>query len=42
MNKNAQHTTARAFADSSGWNAEVRTLRCLGYPVVAAPNPLRV
>ncbi|MEV8516372.1 alpha/beta hydrolase [Dactylosporangium sp. NPDC051484] len=30
-----------AFADSSGWNAEVKALRRLGYPVVAAPNPLR-
>jgi pimeloyl-ACP methyl ester carboxylesterase len=30
-----------AFADSSGWNAEVAVLLRLGYPVVAAPNPLR-
>ncbi|WP_027345020.1 alpha/beta fold hydrolase [Hamadaea tsunoensis] len=30
-----------AFADASGWNAEIGTLRRLGYPVVAAANPLR-
>ncbi|MBP2706904.1 alpha/beta hydrolase [Microbispora sp. RL4-1S] len=30
-----------AFADSSGWNAEIATLRRLGYPVVAAPDELR-
>ncbi|MEZ0075555.1 pimeloyl-ACP methyl ester carboxylesterase [Planotetraspora sp. GP83] len=30
-----------AFADSSGWNAEIAKLRSLGYPVIAAPNPLR-
>ncbi|MEU8606598.1 alpha/beta hydrolase [Actinoplanes sp. NPDC048791] len=30
-----------AFADSSGWNADVAALQRLGYPVVAAPNPLR-
>ena len=30
-----------AFADSSGWNAEIAALRKLGYPVLAAPNPLR-
>jgi len=30
-----------AFADSSGWNADIAALQRLGYPVVAAPNPLR-
>lgn len=30
-----------AFADSSGWNAEIASLQGLGYAVVAAPNPLR-
>lgn len=30
-----------AFADSSGWNADIATLQRLGYPVIAAPNPLR-
>jgi pimeloyl-ACP methyl ester carboxylesterase len=30
-----------AFADSSGWNAEVSTLQRLGYPVLAASDPLR-
>jgi len=29
------------FADSSGWGAEVAALQALGYPVIAAPNPLR-
>ncbi|GAA2050107.1 alpha/beta hydrolase [Catenulispora yoronensis] len=30
-----------AFADSSGFDSEIRTLRRLGYPVLAAPDPLR-
>ncbi len=30
-----------AFADSSGWNEIISTLLTLGYPVVAASNPLR-
>jgi pimeloyl-ACP methyl ester carboxylesterase len=30
-----------AFADSSGFDAVVRRLLSAGYPVVAAPNPLR-
>ncbi|GAA2361382.1 alpha/beta hydrolase [Dactylosporangium salmoneum] len=30
-----------AFADSSGWNADIAALQRLGYPVVAAPNPVR-
>ncbi len=30
-----------AFADSSGWNAEVSALQRLGYPVIAAADPLR-
>ncbi|WP_405883128.1 alpha/beta hydrolase [Streptomyces sp. NBC_01136] len=30
-----------AFADSSGWNTDIADLQRLGYPVVAAPNPLR-
>jgi len=30
-----------AFADSSGFNAVTRRLLADGYPVVAAPNPLR-
>ena len=30
-----------AFADASGWNAEIGRLRCLGYPVIAPANPLR-
>ncbi len=30
-----------AFADSSGWAAEVNYLRKLGYPVIAPANPLR-
>jgi pimeloyl-ACP methyl ester carboxylesterase len=30
-----------AFADSSGWNTDVADLQRLGYPVVAASNPLR-
>jgi pimeloyl-ACP methyl ester carboxylesterase len=30
-----------AFADSSGWNEIISTLLSLGYPVVAASNPLR-
>lgn len=30
-----------AFADASGWSAEIRELTRLGYPVVAPPDPLR-
>jgi pimeloyl-ACP methyl ester carboxylesterase len=30
-----------AFADASGWSAEVRALQALGYPVIAPANPLR-
>jgi pimeloyl-ACP methyl ester carboxylesterase len=30
-----------AFADASGWNAEITTLEKAGYPVLAPPNPLR-
>ena len=30
-----------AFADSSGWDDEIASLRRLGYPVVAVPDPLR-
>lgn len=30
-----------AFADSSGWTTEIRDLQRLGYPVVAAADPLR-
>jgi pimeloyl-ACP methyl ester carboxylesterase len=30
-----------AFADASGWNAVVRSLRQRGHTVVAPPNPLR-
>ncbi|GIF20360.1 alpha/beta hydrolase [Paractinoplanes tereljensis] len=30
-----------AFADSSGFNAVIERLLARGYPVVAAPNPLR-
>jgi len=30
-----------AFADSSGWNAEISRLQRRGYPVLAVPNPLR-
>lgn len=30
-----------AFADSSGWNAKVAALLRLGYPVIAAADPLR-
>ena len=30
-----------AFADSSSWNGVVGELRALGYPVIAAANPLR-
>jgi pimeloyl-ACP methyl ester carboxylesterase len=30
-----------AFADSSGWNEIISRLLTLGYPVVAASNPLR-
>ncbi len=30
-----------AFADASGWTAEINCLRRLGYPVVAPANPLR-
>ncbi|MFJ3305196.1 alpha/beta fold hydrolase [Streptomyces sp. NPDC086549] len=30
-----------AFADSSGWSTEIADLQRLGYPVVAAANPLR-
>ena len=30
-----------AFADSSGWNEIISPLLTLGYPVVAASNPLR-
>jgi pimeloyl-ACP methyl ester carboxylesterase len=30
-----------AFADSSGWNADIAALQQLGYPVIAAPDPLR-
>ncbi|MFC8617292.1 alpha/beta fold hydrolase [Micromonospora purpureochromogenes] len=29
------------WADSSGWNAEVKSLREHGYPVIAPANPLR-
>jgi pimeloyl-ACP methyl ester carboxylesterase len=29
------------WADSSGWNSEVRSLQRLGYPVLAPANPLR-
>jgi pimeloyl-ACP methyl ester carboxylesterase len=31
----------RAFADSTGWNADIAALQRLGYPVIAAPDPLR-
>lgn len=30
-----------AFADSSGWDAEISALQRLGYPVLAASDPLR-
>ena len=30
-----------AFADSSSWNTTIVALQGLGYPVLAAPNPLR-
>ena len=30
-----------AFADSSSWNTTIATLQALGFPVVAAANPLR-
>lgn len=30
-----------AFAESSSWNAVIDQLESAGYPVVAAPNPLR-
>ncbi|WP_434533154.1 alpha/beta fold hydrolase [Amycolatopsis carbonis] len=30
-----------AFADASSWNGEVERLERLGYPVIAAANPLR-
>ena len=30
-----------AFADSSSWEGVIRILLAQGYPVVAAPNPLR-
>jgi pimeloyl-ACP methyl ester carboxylesterase len=30
-----------AFADASGWTAEIRRLQRLGYPVIAPANPLR-
>ena len=30
-----------AWADSSGWDAEITTLTALGYPVVPIANPLR-
>ena len=30
-----------AFADASGWTAEINCLRRLGYPVIAPANPLR-
>ncbi|MEV5150255.1 alpha/beta hydrolase [Streptomyces sp. NPDC052727] len=30
-----------AFADSSGWKTDIAAVQRLGYPVVAAPNPLR-
>jgi pimeloyl-ACP methyl ester carboxylesterase len=30
-----------AFADASGWSAEVSRLQRRGYPVIAAPDPLR-
>src|SRR4028119_2160096 len=30
-----------AFADSSSWNGVIRELSRLGYPVIAAANPLR-
>lgn len=30
-----------AFADASGWSDIMNTLFALGYPVLAAPNPLR-
>jgi pimeloyl-ACP methyl ester carboxylesterase len=30
-----------AFADSSGWDAEISRLQRLGYPVLAASDPLR-
>lgn len=30
-----------AFADASGWNAEIRELQDDGYPVLAPANPLR-
>jgi pimeloyl-ACP methyl ester carboxylesterase len=30
-----------AFADSSSWNTTIATLQLLGFPVVAAANPLR-
>ena len=30
-----------AFADASGWAAEISCLRKLGYPVIAPANPLR-
>jgi pimeloyl-ACP methyl ester carboxylesterase len=30
-----------AWADSSSWNAVIQRLIAVGYPVVAAPNPLR-
>jgi pimeloyl-ACP methyl ester carboxylesterase len=29
------------WADSSGWNSEVKALQRLGYPVIAPANPLR-
>jgi pimeloyl-ACP methyl ester carboxylesterase len=30
-----------AFADASGWDASIATLQALGFPVIAASNPLR-
>ena len=30
-----------AFADASGWSAEIRYLTGHGYPVIAPANPLR-
>jgi pimeloyl-ACP methyl ester carboxylesterase len=30
-----------AFADSSSWNATIASLQLLGFPVIAASNPLR-
>lgn len=30
-----------AFADSSGWDADIAAMEALGYPAIAAPDPLR-